>query len=174
MERRRASAIAGKAGGDYGSVNKRREVDIQIGTLLNELEPFEFDLDDLLAKTMTGDVSVPRVLYGLTWARHHAYQARLRTARVFDRIQKEGSVFIDNVRSLDNALGEMKETRRHIRKLLVHLIECEKPISNIVKEHDQQGKYLDLWTRILRRSLSAPKVIDVAIASLIAARVTAT
>jgi hypothetical protein len=153
-------------------VDKRRQVEIQVGAAINSLERLEFDIDDILSRLMRDEDLPVGLIHELTWARHHVYQARLSAVRVFDNIRTFGVIYLGSIRSLADAHTEMKSARAHMGDTELHIAECLSPIM-IISKRESQWKHADLWSQVRSRTLEAPKIIETAIDSIITAKLTA-
>jgi hypothetical protein len=124
-------------------------------------------------RLMRDDDSPAVLIHELTWARHHVYQARLSAVRVFDNIRTFGVMYLGSSRSLEDAHAEMKRARAQMRDMEAHIAACLSPITAIVSNRERQWKHADLWLQVNSRSHEAPKTIDTAIDSIMAAKLTA-
>jgi methylaspartate ammonia-lyase len=133
-----------------GNFDKRRAVEIDVGAALNDAEAVESLIDDLLIENTADGISAT-ALRKTANARHHAFQARLIIARVFESITK-------NEFSPDYALGEMRSARDHAKAIFDRVINV---LPGRQDRSEHQDNILDRLDRFTQRIQTAIRSIEV-------------
>jgi hypothetical protein len=115
-------------------IDKRRQLEIEIGAAFRDAEAIESLADELLVEN-TADNIQAAALRDIAWARHHAFEARLIIDRVFQRVN--GGDF-----SLDDALSEMKMARGDVESVFRRIMKALLGGSDRTPNYDKILKHL--------------------------------
>jgi hypothetical protein len=133
------------------SLDPRRDLEIALGAALNDAEAIEGLLNDVLAKHAANFAVDHEELRDVARARHHAYDARIIIARVFDAIKT-------NELAPELALAEMRNARESVRLLLPNLVNS---MPGRRERSERQDTLLDRVEEYERHVVAAVRNVEV-------------
>jgi hypothetical protein len=95
-------------------LDTRRQLELDVGGALNDVEAVESFIDNLLTEHVV-EASEAVIIREAAWARHHIYQARIIIDRVFTSMNEP-------CWDSGNALTEMKKARELVKFVFPHVI----------------------------------------------------
>ena len=153
-------------------MDKRPEAEIQVGAVLNAIEPLEANIDQFLIVI----IDAPRVLWGtkreIMLARHYAFAARCRITQLYEKIER--SVYwLKDTRNLTDGIVAMENASSDARSLLESVMTANAVFGQGVRPNGETWENQGIWERIVRQAGELPQKIADAKTALTAAGLTA-